>query len=210
MAFLLVVIAFWVWMARAPHYEYVQNDLPADFETFYQQKLAESAAKKARPGNEEKLIRFAPKTNIAFLYIHGFTASRAEGEYVMDSIANLYQANTYYLRLPGHGTNKEDHAATKFSDYLTTGMDALQMVQQLGVELRQLCLVEARGRAAMNRVIIIGPCGSGKSTLARELAPRMGLPLIHMDQLGWQAAIPLRAGLAQVACDFPAAFAQQR
>ncbi len=39
----------------------------------------------------------------------------------------------------------------------------------------------------MKRVIIIGPCGSGKSTLARELAPRMGLPLIHMDQLGWQA-----------------------
>ena len=38
----------------------------------------------------------------------------------------------------------------------------------------------------MQRVLIIGPCGSGKSTLARELAPLMGLPLIHMDQLGWQ------------------------
>ncbi|MCL4672906.1 MAG: topology modulation protein [Sphingomonadaceae bacterium] len=38
----------------------------------------------------------------------------------------------------------------------------------------------------MRRVLIIGPCGSGKSTLARELAPKMGLPLIHMDQLGWQ------------------------
>ncbi|WP_379921428.1 topology modulation protein [Erythrobacter sp. R86502] len=35
--------------------------------------------------------------------------------------------------------------------------------------------------------MIIGPCGSGKSTLARELAPRLGLPLVHMDQLGWQA-----------------------
>lgn len=39
----------------------------------------------------------------------------------------------------------------------------------------------------MRRVLIIGPCGSGKSTLSRELAPRLGLPLIHMDQLGWQA-----------------------
>jgi adenylate kinase family enzyme len=39
----------------------------------------------------------------------------------------------------------------------------------------------------MHRVLIIGPCGSGKSTLARELAPRMGLPLVHMDRLGWQA-----------------------
>jgi adenylate kinase family enzyme len=39
----------------------------------------------------------------------------------------------------------------------------------------------------VERVLIIGPCGSGKSTLARELAPRLGLPLTHMDQLGWQA-----------------------
>jgi adenylate kinase family enzyme len=39
----------------------------------------------------------------------------------------------------------------------------------------------------MRRVLIIGPCGSGKSTLARELAPRMSLPLVHMDHLGWQA-----------------------
>ncbi|MFO6447257.1 AAA family ATPase [Erythrobacter sp. NE805] len=38
----------------------------------------------------------------------------------------------------------------------------------------------------MRRVMIIGPCGSGKSTLARGLAPRLGLPLIHMDQLGWK------------------------
>jgi adenylate kinase family enzyme len=39
----------------------------------------------------------------------------------------------------------------------------------------------------VQRVLIIGPCGSGKSTLARELAPRLGLQLVHMDQLGWQA-----------------------
>jgi adenylate kinase family enzyme len=56
----------------------------------------------------------------------------------------------------------------------------------------------------MRRVLIIGPCGSGKSTLARELAPRMGLPLTHMDQLGWQAGwvetdkAQLNARLAEV------------
>lgn len=56
----------------------------------------------------------------------------------------------------------------------------------------------------MKRILIIGPCGSGKSTLARELAPRMGLPLVHMDQLGWQAGwvetekADLNARLAEV------------
>lgn len=56
----------------------------------------------------------------------------------------------------------------------------------------------------MRRLLIIGPCGSGKSTLARELSPRMGLPLVHMDQLGWQAGwietekAELNARLAEV------------
>lgn len=129
---LMSVGVYWFWQARPPHYEYAQEPLPADFDTYYQQQLLQSQQLNARPGNEEKLIRFAPKTGLVFLYIHGFTASRAEGEYVMDSIANLYQANTYYMRLPGHGTNKHDHAAASFSDYLNAGMDALQMVQQLG------------------------------------------------------------------------------
>jgi adenylate kinase family enzyme len=38
----------------------------------------------------------------------------------------------------------------------------------------------------MQRVLIIGPCGAGKSTLARELGPKLGLPVFHMDQLNWQ------------------------
>lgn len=38
----------------------------------------------------------------------------------------------------------------------------------------------------MQRVLIIGPCGSGKSTLARELGPKLGLTVFHMDQLNWK------------------------
>ncbi len=38
----------------------------------------------------------------------------------------------------------------------------------------------------MHRVLIIGPCGAGKSTLANELGKRLGLPVVHMDQINWQ------------------------
>ncbi|WFL77001.1 AAA family ATPase [Altererythrobacter arenosus] len=38
----------------------------------------------------------------------------------------------------------------------------------------------------MLRVLVVGPCGAGKSTLARDLAEKLDLPLIHMDQLNWK------------------------
>ncbi len=38
----------------------------------------------------------------------------------------------------------------------------------------------------MERIIIIGCSGAGKSTLARQLREKLGLPLIHLDQLWWK------------------------
>lgn len=103
------------------------------FEEYYTSKLEKSKQLKARPGNEEKLIRIAPgKTPFAILYIHGFGASRAEGEEIVDKISAKLQANTYYLRLPGHGTNPEDHRDTEYTALLEESRIALMMTKQLG------------------------------------------------------------------------------
>lgn len=116
-----------------PSYSYEQTTLPSSFDEFYQAKLNTSQKIPTRPGNEEKLIRYSKgKTPIAILYIHGFGASRAEGELVTDRIANQFQANTYYLRLPGHGTSPEDHRDTGFQNYLKTAEDSLLMMDRLG------------------------------------------------------------------------------
>jgi adenylate kinase family enzyme len=39
----------------------------------------------------------------------------------------------------------------------------------------------------MQRIMIVGQPGSGKSTLARRLGARTGLPVVHIDQIHWQA-----------------------
>ncbi|MBI39550.1 MAG: hypothetical protein CMF59_08120 [Leptospiraceae bacterium] len=118
-----------------PSYEYhsrLTEEEKASFDVYLQDRLQEGAEKGARPGNEERLIRYGEKTPIAFLYVHGFGASRAEGEMVMDEIASKFQANTFYLRLPGHGTDMDDHASVVLADYLDYSADALAMMQKLG------------------------------------------------------------------------------
>jgi adenylate kinase family enzyme len=39
----------------------------------------------------------------------------------------------------------------------------------------------------MQKVMVIGCCGAGKSTFALQLRERTQLPLIHLDQVYWQA-----------------------
>ncbi|MCB1170668.1 MAG: alpha/beta fold hydrolase, partial [Leptospiraceae bacterium] len=116
-------------------YEYhskLSTEEKGSFDLYLENRLRESASLKARAGNEERLIRYADKTPIAFMYVHGYGASRAEGEMVMDEVASRLQANTYYLRLPGHGTNMDDHASVVMSDYLDYATDALMMMDKLG------------------------------------------------------------------------------
>lgn len=38
----------------------------------------------------------------------------------------------------------------------------------------------------MKKVLIIGGNGCGKTTFAKKLAPKLDLPLVHLDQLYWQ------------------------
>ncbi len=149
---LVVALAAYLLYDPLP-YEYEPQPLPDTFEEFLQQKLEASEAAGTREFNEEKLIRYAPKTEYAVLYIHGFGASRGEGEYVFDRVAEKLQANTYYMRLPGHGTNKEDHANTTYKDYLDSVEEAFAMMPKLGDR------------------ILIGGCSTG-ATLATYLASK--------------------------------------
>lgn len=85
-------------------------------------RVAASRAEGVRPGNEERLAwpDAAPtptRAKVAILYIHGFGASRAEGEASVEPLAQALHAVTYYTRLPGHGGDLERHAAALPAQY---------------------------------------------------------------------------------------------
>lgn len=127
---LFLVVTFY---AGTPKYEYKPTSLHADFDSYYRERIEISRNKKARPDNEERLVRYSPgKTEYSILYIHGFGASRAEGEEVTDKLAKDLKANLYYVRLPGHGTNLEDHRDTTFAEILQDSETALLESEKLG------------------------------------------------------------------------------
>lgn len=132
---LVAVLAGFLFLPRGS-YEYRQRPLPSDFESYLQMKREASADLKAMPGAEERLIRKTTgKSKIAILYIHGFGACRGEGEEVIEKLADHYNANTYFLRLPGHGTNMEDHASVSYTDYLNEVEDTIRMMPLLGEQV---------------------------------------------------------------------------
>lgn len=74
----------------------------------------------------------------AILFLHGFGATRAEGEATLDPLARRRGANVYYARLPGHGMTMDAHARATPHDYWHGAAEALAVARLLG---RQLTLV---------------------------------------------------------------------
>lgn len=84
---------------------------------------------------EKLVIHNEQNDGTAILYIHGFGASRGEGEAIGDRLAETLNANIYYLRLPGHGLNAEAQAAATFQQYIQAGEEALLLMPKLGKKI---------------------------------------------------------------------------
>ena len=84
----------------------------------------------------EKKIHWADQANVktryAFVYLHGFGATRQETHPVTEQIASEFGGNVYYERLTGHGRNGAAMAATSLDQWKADAREALRIGQLLG------------------------------------------------------------------------------
>jgi len=109
-----------------------------------------------KPDNEARIVwandSLKQKTEYAFVYLHGFSASQEEGNPIHEELARRYGCNLYLSRLAEHGIDTTEPLASLTADKLwESAKQAYVIGKQLG-----------------NKVILVGTSTGG--TLALKLA----------------------------------------
>lgn len=89
-----------------------------------------------RDGVEKKIVwndsKRKHKTGLAFVYIHGFSASRMEISPVPERVAEAFNANLFLTRLKGHGRTPQAMAAASADDWVDDVVEAVAFGARLG------------------------------------------------------------------------------
>ena len=131
-------------------------DIPSDTSSLSQYILQKESSHKIKPDNEARIVwandSTKQKTAYSIVYLHGFTASQAEGEPAHRDIAKKFNCNLYLSRLAEHG------------------IDTTEPLQRLTVETYWQSVKEALviGKQLGEKVILMGTSTGG--TLAIKLA----------------------------------------
>lgn len=98
----------------------------------------ESRFEKIRPGTAKGVVWATPdqqKTTWSVVYIHGFSATRAETAPLADEVAKALGANLFYTRLTGHGLDGAAMGQATAQDWMADTLEAVQIGKALGDNL---------------------------------------------------------------------------
>lgn len=154
----------------------VTVDLPADLDAW-----AAATEDGVRPGTARRILWAGTpgaQTDLALVYLHGFSASAEELRPVPQMLARELGANLFLARLSGHGRDGAALAAVSADDWWRDTAEAVAVGQRIG-----------------RRVVLIGTSTGG--TLAAEAArdPVLGphiagvvfvSPNFGLRQRGWE------------------------
>ena len=103
-----------------------------------------------RPGNEKRVIWYGLEevpTELAIVYLHGFSASSEEIRPVPDGVAEALGANLVFTRLTGHGRDGEAMAEATAGDWINDVAEALAIGRKVGREV--VVIATSTGGTAM-------------------------------------------------------------
>lgn len=154
----IAILAIVYWFGpepAAPRYDTSLPAVPADSAGLEQYVSARESRHRLKPENNALIVwhdSLHRKTPYSVVYLHGFSASRKEGDPVAADFAARYGCNLYYSRLDGHGIDTSEPLL---------GMSAMGLWRDAR---EALCI----GKALGEKVIVMGTSTGG--TLALKLA----------------------------------------
>ena len=108
-------------------------EVVADPEGWLERRIEEETALGVWPQAMPRIHRNVEgKADTAILFVHGWGGCRAEGELVVDQLADEWKANVFYLRLPGHGRDARAHRRAEPAQYTRAVAEALNLTEALG------------------------------------------------------------------------------
>ncbi len=123
----------------------------------------EAAAGPINPGTEKTILwAFEPgeRTTLALVYLHGFSATRAEIEPVPQDVAKALGANLFLTRLTGHGQDGTALARATPADWARDLVEAVEIGRRLG-----------------ERVVLIGTSTGGSLAVLSASEPALAADL---------------------------------
>ncbi|MFS4494047.1 alpha/beta hydrolase [Maribacter sp. 2308TA10-17] len=149
----------------------------------------EDAISNIKPDNHSQIVWFdsvPKKTEYAFLYLHGWSASHEEGAPLHEQLGKRYGANVYLPRLAGHGLQEKeamlDLTATELFD---SAKEALAVAKQLGEKVivmgtstgGTLALYIASQHPEIESLLLYSPNVAMKDESAKLLSGPWGIQL---------------------------------
>lgn len=180
-----------------PKFETPVINLPASLTELEKQiNDNEKAVKGIKPDNEARIVwadsSKKEKTKIAILYLHGFSASQAEGDPVHRDLAKKYHANLYLARLAEHGIARGDSTMISLTadEYEASAEKALMISEKLGDEVivigtsagGALTLFLASRHPEIKAIVLYSPCVALYDKTAVILDNHWGLQIVRLQK----------------------------
>ena len=158
--------------------------LPQDLEAY----LAESEGRfpDLKPGTEKTIVWANPeqkaKTDVAFVYVHGFSAARQEVAPLSDRVAEKLGGNLFYTRLTGHGRSDDAMAEATVNAWINDTAEAVAIAERLGDEV--VLIASSTGASLLAWMAANGHLGENVSALV-FLSPNFGTVDTNSELLLW-------------------------